>query len=591
MSDRIKKIKIKQADGTYSDYIPIGADAKNIDFQHNGTNIEITLKKKPYYYENVEKMKLDDSLQPGDMAITLGYYEANDGGGATYKIRTKLDEDIEDNGSIHFIGDSLVAELITNYIFPELFGCKGDGKTDDTTNFMKLINYLYNRGRYNRIVELLPNKTYLLSNSIPINHSLQILGKTKNCNSIIKNITTDMFYVPESNTSNDNGTKKIWSYWFENINFIGSDNTKFMKADTFQHWGTKIINCNFYTFNKIFENLKLYCSHYTEIGGGSYSFGKISGSDNLIENIIYTGEKMETDRPLQIFELENLYLTRFLKCFITSSLDVNKGAKNIITMKNCRDITIKENWFDYCDYSAIFMENCNFVNVDSNTFRGVSRAPEGNYLANIELKACKNSNVTKNIFLNVHVGEQNQTAKAYRIWDYAGYISENIIIKNNKYEIPYYYQLNLTNKNLTKGIVIDEPSVYNHVDTGINLIQKYLIENSNSNGIFYNQDNYDNIVCYGTSTNNTSIFINGSYSSSKSLFTLKANKNYKAKINETYQDIQLALFNGSILKKILNNNDEYTPTEDIEITGVAIYIPNNKTYYFAKIKPQLFLIN
>ena len=57
MSDRIKKIKIKQADGTYSDYIPIGADARNIDFQYNGTNIETTLKKKPYYYENVEKMK------------------------------------------------------------------------------------------------------------------------------------------------------------------------------------------------------------------------------------------------------------------------------------------------------------------------------------------------------------------------------------------------------------------------------------------------------------------------------------------------------------------------------------------------------
>ena len=107
MSDRIKKIKIKQADGTYSDYIPIGADARNIDFQHNGTNIESTLKKKPYYYENVEKMKLDDSLQPGDMAITLGYYKANDGGGAEYVIRTKLDEDVEDNGIVHFINDNL----------------------------------------------------------------------------------------------------------------------------------------------------------------------------------------------------------------------------------------------------------------------------------------------------------------------------------------------------------------------------------------------------------------------------------------------------------------------------------------------------
>ena len=45
MSDRIKKIKIKQADGTFSDYIPIGANAKDIDLQYNGSNVENTLKK------------------------------------------------------------------------------------------------------------------------------------------------------------------------------------------------------------------------------------------------------------------------------------------------------------------------------------------------------------------------------------------------------------------------------------------------------------------------------------------------------------------------------------------------------------------
>ena len=50
MSDRIKKIKIKQTDGTFSDYIPIGANAKDIDFKHNDSNVENTLKKKPYYY-------------------------------------------------------------------------------------------------------------------------------------------------------------------------------------------------------------------------------------------------------------------------------------------------------------------------------------------------------------------------------------------------------------------------------------------------------------------------------------------------------------------------------------------------------------
>lgn len=39
MSDRIKKIKIKKQDSTFSDYIPIGADAENIDLE-NGNNLQ-----------------------------------------------------------------------------------------------------------------------------------------------------------------------------------------------------------------------------------------------------------------------------------------------------------------------------------------------------------------------------------------------------------------------------------------------------------------------------------------------------------------------------------------------------------------------
>ena len=31
-------------------------------------------------------MKADNKLKVGDMVITLGYYEANDGGGAEYRI-------------------------------------------------------------------------------------------------------------------------------------------------------------------------------------------------------------------------------------------------------------------------------------------------------------------------------------------------------------------------------------------------------------------------------------------------------------------------------------------------------------------------
>lgn len=51
-------------------------------------------------------MKNDKTLKIGDIAITLGYYEANDGGGAEYKIKLST----EKYGEI--LNNNLIAELI-----------------------------------------------------------------------------------------------------------------------------------------------------------------------------------------------------------------------------------------------------------------------------------------------------------------------------------------------------------------------------------------------------------------------------------------------------------------------------------------------
>lgn len=242
MSDRIKKIKIKQADGTYSDYIPIGADAKNIDFQHNGTNVESTLKKKPYYYENIEKMKLDDSLQPGDMAITLGYYEANDGGGATYKIRTKLDEDIEDNGTIHSLSDTLVAQLVVdNFVTPEMFGAIGDGEADDTraiqicTNFT---NIYFSRTYFTSNIIFSFSNAYLYGNGTLKNGVITI----KNCN--LKDINfLESFRTSINLPSNAPNNKCI----FDNISINTTNGNNYMAGG----YGVNISSPN---FRAIFKN-------------------------------------------------------------------------------------------------------------------------------------------------------------------------------------------------------------------------------------------------------------------------------------------------------------------------------------------------
>lgn len=137
MADLIKKIKIKKQDGTFTDYIPIGAEAQNVSTS-DGDSVQLKLNKKPYYYNSVADMKADTKLKAGDMAATLGYYEINDGGGATYKITDEKSEtDYQEE-----LGNGLYATLIIeDDVNVKQFGAYGDGIHDDTIFIQKMLLY------------------------------------------------------------------------------------------------------------------------------------------------------------------------------------------------------------------------------------------------------------------------------------------------------------------------------------------------------------------------------------------------------------------------------------------------------------------
>lgn len=130
MADLIKKIKIKKQDGTFTDYIPIGAEASNVSV-NDGDSVELKLNKKPYYYNTIAEMKADTKLKIGDMAITLGYYTLNDGGGAEYKI---VDGNYTDDGcKYHELNNNLFANLIIHGEINVLScGVKNTGATTQT---------------------------------------------------------------------------------------------------------------------------------------------------------------------------------------------------------------------------------------------------------------------------------------------------------------------------------------------------------------------------------------------------------------------------------------------------------------------------
>ena len=167
--DKIKSVRLELEDGNYSDEIPFSMDANEVIDEDN-LSVSFKLNKKPYYFDNVASMK-SSKLKAGDCCITLGYYETNDGGGATYQIRTKTKSDVEDNGSIHFIGNNFVAELIfkDSKINVKQFGAKGDGENDDTQAIQSAIDYckskVINNMTGNSTI-IIPGGKYLITDTI-----------------------------------------------------------------------------------------------------------------------------------------------------------------------------------------------------------------------------------------------------------------------------------------------------------------------------------------------------------------------------------------------------------------------------------------
>lgn len=115
-------------------------------------------------------MKMDVALESSYLVQTLGYYEENDGGAADYLIREKTDADVEDGGTIMFLGNGFVAELIVgDSINVEQFGAKGDGVNDDTEAIQKAIDSGLK-------VVLNPKKKYMFSKTLNITKPIVLEG-------------------------------------------------------------------------------------------------------------------------------------------------------------------------------------------------------------------------------------------------------------------------------------------------------------------------------------------------------------------------------------------------------------------------------
>ena len=273
-------------------------------------------------FDNVASMKTATNLINGSYAKTLGYYAKNDGGGATYKIRTITNDDVvNEMDIIELADDTLIAELVieNNTINMKQVGCSSevaDNSTIINTMISKYCNeYIGNKDIY------FPADTYPITHAIEIekghftfNGGLATIKQNADNTPIIeftypssplytakvtlKDITLE--FANQQTKSNGYGIKfdhMVYQSNFENITvikpYIGIGTNSSLDESLWKiSWKQILINSFYYRgFSLVvttgapqnyFENIYLQCAGVTQVGGCCFYANNLQA---VIDNI------------------------------------------------------------------------------------------------------------------------------------------------------------------------------------------------------------------------------------------------------------------------------------------------------------------
>lgn len=129
-------------------------------------------------FNSVALMK-EAPLEPGMVAMTTGYHNPNDGGASVYTIREKTQSDVEDGGSIIFLDNENVAELISDgTVNVKQFGARGNNLADDTAAIQAALDWAGTGYRYAAVY--FPAGYYVISNTLLLPNMITIFGDADN---------------------------------------------------------------------------------------------------------------------------------------------------------------------------------------------------------------------------------------------------------------------------------------------------------------------------------------------------------------------------------------------------------------------------
>lgn len=226
----------------------------NAETYYNKTEVDTKLKKKVYYFDTVDLMKSSTNLVQGDMIITKGYYENNDGGSGEYEIVD--DETLSDDGGlVHKLSNGLYAKLLNNTNKYNLLSLGLSTTIDKSQSIQNIVDSLGDN-----ITLYLPDGTYIL-NLIIKNKHVTITGK----GTIKGSITIDTTII-------DNVLEESYNE-INGIRFTKGSNDYAIKLNTGRNF--KIDNINI-------DNTFTYGIYYNQESTFSQRVSKIMITNNYI---------------------------------------------------------------------------------------------------------------------------------------------------------------------------------------------------------------------------------------------------------------------------------------------------------------------
>ena len=295
------------------------------------------------FFDTVADMKASTVLADGSYARTLGYYSANDGGEALYKIT-----EAQPSTYYETLNSGLYAQLIPEdeCINVKQFGCVGDGATDDTAKLAVAMAY----GVANNLkIEFNGDETYLISSATVIEES------TKSC-----------FIDGHNATIKISGTGRPRMYTLE-CGTIDIRNLKFDGTGTTQDQFDQTVwnDANIYTaLNLNGNNIELNnLSLSNWYGNGIRFYGNyknVNINNVLIDNV--GGHWYQNDT-------HDAFGDAFGFSGRTGTANIN--LTNVVAIGKYKGSTLSRIGlaFDYSsnkndDYTYVNLENCSFINYD-----------------------------------------------------------------------------------------------------------------------------------------------------------------------------------------------------------------------------------